>query len=135
VDRGSAAAGGLGGVELGVLGVGEVMRPRLVVRCCQGSHWIGPAVAKMAARMASAGASHRSLVLRPNMRKLRDRRACGSPSTNRCWAWSSPVKLWNKSLVGVVGTECRGQCESLVIVAAGVNEPVRVFVDDTESAE
>jgi hypothetical protein len=32
---------------------------------------------------------------------------------------------------GVVGTECRGQCESLVIVAAGVNEPVRVFVDDT----
>jgi hypothetical protein len=32
----------------------------------------------------------------PNMRKLSDRRACGSPSTNRCWAWSSPAKLWNR---------------------------------------
>jgi hypothetical protein len=37
------------------------------------------------------------------------------------------------SLVAVVGTECRGQCESLVTVAASVNEPVPVFVDDTES--
>jgi hypothetical protein len=46
-----------------------------------------------------------------------------------------PSEVVTGSLVGVVGTECRGQRESLVIVAAGVNEPVRVFVDDAESVE
>ena len=135
MDRGSAAAGGLGGVELGVLGVGEVMRPRLVVRCCQGSHWIRPAVTKMAARMASAGASHRSLVLRLTcvssgpacMRFTLDKSALGMVQPREVMEqvrWSGSSR-----------TECRGQCESLVTVAAGVNEPVRVSVDDIESVE
>jgi hypothetical protein len=122
-------------VELGVLGVGEVMRPRLVVRCCQGSHWIRPAVTKMAARMASAGASHRSLVLRLTCVSSGTGVHAVHPRQIGVGHGPAPRSYGTGSLVGVVGTECRGQCESLVTVAAGVNEPVRVSVDDIESVE
>ena len=56
-------------------------------RCCPSSR--APMTARSPAAPLEAGPS-------PNICKLRDRRACGSPSTNRFWAWSSLARLCNR---------------------------------------